>query len=351
MRQAPPNIGAVARAAGVSVGTVSNAINNPERLAADTLERVHAAIAELGYIRSSAGRTLIQNASEDLGLIVPDLINRLFIEVARGAQLTATSAGKRVVMANSGYNASDLANGIEQHDGQDDLLGYFAEARSGGVIVCSMREPSAGIERIRNHVRPIVLVNYDVPGADWCTVLMDNEQVGRIAVDHVADLGIREVFFLSIGDIVQPVIERRRGVREAANLRGVRVTEIVTPGLMHDAGAAISEQLVGSLRAAKARGERVAVLFISDAVALGAMPALRAARDLRIPEDVAIVGLDGDHVPSGNDWMSMTSITLPGYRMGAEAVRLLEAEAQPGHVHERVVVPVEIAPGATTLGH
>ncbi|MFP3394069.1 LacI family DNA-binding transcriptional regulator, partial [Brevibacillus sp. SIMBA_076] len=83
------NIGAVARAAGVSVGTVSNAINNPERLAAETLERVHSAIAELGYIRSSAGRTLIQNASEDLGLIVPDLINRLFVEVARGAQLTA----------------------------------------------------------------------------------------------------------------------------------------------------------------------------------------------------------------------------------------------------------------------
>lgn len=350
MRRGTPNIGAVARAAGVSVGTVSNAINNPERLAAETLERVHSAIAELGYIRSSAGRTLIQNASEDLGLIVPDLINRLFVEVARGAQLTAGVAGKRLVMANSGYNANDLANGIEQHDAQDDLLGYFAEARSGGVIVCSMREPSAGIERIRNHVRPIVLVNYDVPGADWCTVLMDNEQVGRAAVDHVADLGIRHAYFLSIDDIVQPVGERRRGAREAAARRGVRLTEVVTAGLMQNAGAAVIGGLVEPLRAAKARGERVALLFLSDDLAIGAMPTLRAASDLRIPEDVAVVGMDGDHRPSGNDWMSMTSIALPGYRMGAEAVRLLEAEAQPGHVHERVVVPVEINPGATTIG-
>ncbi|GGF38840.1 transcriptional regulator [Microbacterium sorbitolivorans] len=350
MRRGTPNIGAVARAAGVSVGTVSNALNNPERLAPETLERVHGAIEKLGYIRSMAGRTLIQNASEDLGLIVPDLINRLFVEVARGAQLTARESGKRVVMSNSGYNAHDLANGIEQHDAQDDLLGYFAEARAGGVIVCSMREPSAGIERIRNHVRPIVLVNYDVPGADWCTVLMDNEQVGRAAVDHIADLGIRHAYFLSIGDIVQPVGERRRGAREAAARRGVHLTETTTAGLSQDAGAEIIGELLEPIRAAKARGERVALLFLADDLAIGAIRALRAASDLRIPDDVAIVGLDGDHRPNGNDWMSMTSIILPGYRMGAEAVRLLGVEAQPDHVHERVVVPVEIHPRATTIG-
>lgn len=350
MRRGTPNIGAVARAAGVSVGTVSNALNNPERLAPETLERVHGAIEQLGYIRSMAGRTLIQNASEDLGLIVPDLINRLFVEVARGAQLTARESGKRVVMSNSGYNAHDLANGIEQHDAQDDLLGYFAEARAGGVIVCSMREPSAGIERIRNHVRPIVLVNYDVPGADWCTVLMDNEQVGRAAVDHIADLGIRCAYFLSIGDIVQPVGERRRGAREAAAHRGVQLTETTTAGLSQDAGAEIIGELLEPIRAAKARGERVALLFLADDLAIGAIRALRAASDLRIPDDVAIVGLDGDHRPNGNDWMSMTSIILPGYRMGAEAVRLLGVEAQPDHVHERVVVPVEIHPRATTTG-
>lgn len=195
MHPRTPNIGAVARAAGVSVGTVSNALNAPDRLASETLDRVLGIIDELGYIRSSAGRTLIRNAADDFSLIVPDIDNSLFVDIARGAQLTAAESGQRLVMANSGFSSRDLVTGRSAHDAQDDFLGYFAEARSGGVLVCAMRDPTTGIARIRNHVRPIVVVNFDVPGADWCTVLMDNEQAGRIAVEHIADLGIEHAGF------------------------------------------------------------------------------------------------------------------------------------------------------------
>ncbi|WP_312173473.1 LacI family DNA-binding transcriptional regulator [Microbacterium sp.] len=89
--RANPTINAVAREAGVSVGTVSNAINAPARLAPETLQRVQEVIDRLGYIRSSAGRTLIRNRSDALGLITPDLVNVLFVEISRGAQLTAAA--------------------------------------------------------------------------------------------------------------------------------------------------------------------------------------------------------------------------------------------------------------------
>nr|WP_240921262.1 LacI family DNA-binding transcriptional regulator [Microbacterium excoecariae] len=349
-RRTTPNIAAVARDAGVSVGTVSNALNNPERLAPETLGRVRDAIARLGYIRSSAGRTLIRNTSDTLGLIVPDLVNELFVDISRGAQLTAADTGKRLVLANSGFNAHALASGIAQHDGQDEFLEHFAEARVGGIMVCSMRAPGAGIERIRNHVGPIVVVNYDAPGADWCTVLMDNEQVGRASVDHIADLGIRHAFFVSIPDLVQPVVERRRGVHAAAAARGVLVHDVESEGLTAGTGREAMRALLPRVEELVRRGERVAILGLTDRTGIGALQVLRERDDLRVPQDVAVVGMDGDHRPGGIDWVSMTSILLPGYEMGAEGIRLLAAEAEPGHVHERVVLPVRIRPGQSTVG-
>lgn len=344
-RRPNPTIHAVARAAGVSSGTVSNALNNPARLAPETLERVHGAIIELGYIRSAAGRTLIRNRSDSLGLVMPDLVNALFVEIARGAQRNASERGKRLVTANSGFNAHELAAGTSQTDQQDEYLEYFAEARTDGVLVASMRNPTRGIERIRNHVRPIVVINYDVPDADWCTVLMNNELVGRAAVDHIADLGIRRAYFVSIPDIVQPIVERRRGVRAAAAARGVRLTEIETTGLFPEDSVAA---LAGVLP--EPSDERIAILGANDGLAVGALRLLRARADLRVPEDVAVLGMDGDHRDDGIDWITMTSIVLPGQAMGAEAIRLIDAETRSDHVHERVVLPVQIRPGASTIG-
>ncbi len=340
-----PNINAVAREAGVSVGTVSNALNNPERLAEETLQRVQDAIERIGYIRSSAGRTLIRNRSDSLGLITPDLVNELFVRIARGAQATASARGQRLVMANSLFNAHDLASGYAQHDLQDSYLEYFAEARTDGVLVASMRDPTAGIARIRSHVRPIVVINYDVPDADWCTVLMDNDQVGRSAVEHIADLGIRRAYFVSIPDLVQPVVERRRGARAGAAARGVDLIEVTSGGLDSAAGEAAAADLP-----LHAGGERVAILALSDDLAAGALAHLRRRSDLRVPADVAVVGMDGDHHDNGLDWITLTSIELPGQVMGAEAIRLLNAEAEPGHVHERVVVPVPLTLRQSTLG-
>lgn len=344
-RRVNPNINAVAREAGVSVGTVSNALNNPERLAEDTLLRVQAAIARIGYIRSSAGRTLIRNRSDSLGLITPDLVNELFVRIARGAQATASAQGQRLVMANSLFNAHDLAAGHAQNDLQDSYLEYFAEARTDGVLVASMRDPTAGIARIRSHVRPIVVINYDVPDADWCTVLMDNEQVGRSAIEHVSALGIRRAYFVSIPDLVQPVVERRRGAHAGAAARGVELIDVTSSGLDSAAGEAAAAAL--PLHAGQ---ERAAVIGLSDDLAAGVLNHLRGRAELRVPDDVAVLGLDGDHHDNGLDWITLTSIELPGQAMGAEAIRLLNAEAEPGHVHERVVLPVPLTPRQSTLG-
>ncbi|GAA4139334.1 LacI family DNA-binding transcriptional regulator [Leifsonia shinshuensis] len=339
-----PTMQAVAEKAGVSLATVSNVMNQPSRVAPATRDRVRAAIESLGYIRNAAARDLKRSRSDGIGLIVPDILNRLFVDMARGAQITAGQRGLSLLLANAVY-AFESFDPLVVTDQQDQFLDFFAEERTSGILYAAMSDPTDGINRIRGHVRPIVVINYDQPG-DWCSVLMDNRQAGRIAVEHLAGIGVRRVFYVSPPDAAQPIADRRRGVAEGAASQGLELTEVTTDGLEFEHGSAAMAELL----AGRADGERIGFVGMTDALALGALGVLREHPELRIPEDVAVIGLDGTHDGARSDWVSLTSITLPGYRMGEEAIRLVLDEAQPGHRHERVILPVGMRLGASTLG-
>ncbi|MFC9122518.1 LacI family DNA-binding transcriptional regulator, partial [Streptomyces sp. NPDC057067] len=115
----------VARQAGVSVGTVSNVINRPEAVLPDTRARVLAAIEELGYVRSESARQLRAGRSRIMALLVLDMGNPFFVDVARGAERAAREAGLGVMVCNSGQSPEEEA----------EYLGLFAEQRVCGVLV------------------------------------------------------------------------------------------------------------------------------------------------------------------------------------------------------------------------
>jgi LacI family transcriptional regulator len=333
---------AVAAAAGVSIGTVSNYLNAPARVAPPTRDRIQAAIDSLGYIRNSAARDLRRHGNDGIGLIVPDILNRLFVDIARGAQITAGRRGVSLLMANAVYTFESFSPELTS-DQQDRYLDFFAEARMKGILYAAMSDPTEGITRIHNHVRPIVVINYDQPG-DWCSVLMDNQQAGRLAGEHLGDSGIRRIHYLSPPDVAQPIADRRHGVLDAASRLGLEVVEQYTKGIWFDDGRAAAVQILDGAR----DGERLGILGVTDDLALGALSVLRDAPGVRVPEDVAVMGLDGTRDGQGSDWIALTSIVLPGYAMGEEAVRLVMGEAETGHRHERVVLPVSVRHGAST---
>ncbi|MET9971923.1 LacI family DNA-binding transcriptional regulator, partial [Streptomyces sp. NPDC006356] len=99
----------VARAAGVSVGTVSNVINRPDAVATETRARVQSAIDRLGYVRSESARQLRAGRSRIMGLLVLDMGNPFFVDVARGAERTARDAGLGVMVCNSAQSAGEEA--------------------------------------------------------------------------------------------------------------------------------------------------------------------------------------------------------------------------------------------------
>ena len=337
-----PTMNAVAEEAGVSLGTVSNYLNQPSRVAPATRDRVQQAIERLGYIRNAAARDLKRRGSDGIGLIVPDILNRLFVDIARGAQITSTQEGKSLLMANAVYTFESVSP-LKTSNQQDQFLDFFAEERVSGILYAALEDPTDGINRIRGHVRPIVVINYDQPG-DWCSVLVDNEQGGRLAGEHLAGIGIRKVFFLSVPDVAQPIVNRRRGLHSAGERLGLDVVDVETDGLWFESGHAAAQRVLEGVQP----GERVAIAGVTDQLALGALEYVRSRADLRVPDDVAVIGLEGNHEGSHSDWMTLTSLVVPGYQMGEEAIRLVLDEAAPGHRHERVMLPVALRPGATT---
>ncbi|WP_426625317.1 LacI family DNA-binding transcriptional regulator [Leifsonia sp. McL0607] len=333
---------AVAAEARVSLGTVSNYLNQPSRVAPATRDRVQAAIDRLGYIRNAAARDLKRRGSDGIGLIVPDILNRLFVDIARGAQITAGHQNLSLLMANAVYAFESFSPRVTS-DQQDQFLDYFAEERMRGILYAAMSDPTAGINRIRAHVRPIVVINYDRPG-DWCSVLVDNQQAGRLGGEHLAEAGFRTVYFLSPPNVAQAISDRRAGARDAARRLELQLIEWKVDGLWLDDGRRAIEEIV----ARTSTNERFAVLGVTDELALGALGALRMHPQLRVPEDVAVMGLDGTHDGKFSDWISLTSVTVPGNRMGEEAIRLVLDEAEPRHRHERMVLPVGVRRGGST---
>src|SRR6059036_3265175 len=109
----------VARAAGVSVGTVSNVINRPDTVATETRARVQAVIDRLGYVRSESARQLRAGRSRIMALLVLDMANPFFVDIASGAERAAREAGLGVMLCNSEQNPAEEA----------DYLSLFAEQR------------------------------------------------------------------------------------------------------------------------------------------------------------------------------------------------------------------------------
>jgi LacI family transcriptional regulator len=336
-RVRPPNLGDVARHAGVSTGTVSNVLNHPDKVREGTTARVTRSIEALGFVRNTNASSLANGGSANVGLVVADLGNSLFVEVARGAQTTSRSVGLNLLLAGSENDFGVQAANVDS----------FIGARVAGVLLAPMQDSSAQVRLLaRRHV-PAVLVNYD-PGDDGtCCVIVDNESVGYLAARHLIDTGRRRIAFVSGDDTVQPVRLRRIGVRRAVAESGGRVSleEIHTDDLNSGAGAVVARALAGRASAERPDG----VVAVSDNLAVGIV---EQASELGIvvPRDIAVMGCD-HNTSAPQCRLTLTTVGMRAMEMGTAAMTLLADEILHGtgdHVHRRVVLAPELLLGQST---
>ncbi|MBT1674946.1 LacI family DNA-binding transcriptional regulator [Curtobacterium aurantiacum] len=335
-RVGPPSVHHVAARAGVSLATVSNVLNHPERVADATAARVRDAIDALGYTPNRNARALVSGSTRAIGLVVMSLRNSLFSDMVNGAQLAARQRGFTLLIASS---EDDL-------QAQGEHLAYLESARVSGILLASMTESRDQVEVARRHGRPVVYVNYEPNELDACAVVVDNEQAGFLATEHLIDRGCRRIGFVSARPDLQPVDRRRAGVlRAVAAHPGVELLDVdagdIDPPGGTDAGLRIARM---------PEDERPdGVLGVTDLLAMAVVSELRAA-GIRVPEDIPVSGCDHNSVAWGGA-VPLTSVTMHGSEMGAAAVELLLEElTDPMHVHRTVVLGSELVPRESTLG-
>ncbi|MBC2868402.1 LacI family DNA-binding transcriptional regulator [Streptomyces mexicanus] len=330
----------VARAAGVSVGTVSNVINRPETVATETRARVLSAIDRLGYVRSESARQLRAGRSRIMGLLVLDMGNPFFVDVARGAERAAREAGLGVMVCNSAQSPGEEA----------EYLALFAEQRVRGVLLTPTDATGRNLAAFRRHNIPFVLVDRVAEGATECSVSVDDVAGGALAVRHLVDAGHRLIAYVSGPPGLNQVRDRRTGALNALREAGLgpdALRELPTERLDVAAGRDAGARLLGL-------AERpTAVFCANDLLALGVLQAMYAA-GVNVPDDLAIVGYDDIEFAAAAA-VPLTSVRQPAVTMGAMAAELLleETETRQGttapHEHRRVVLQPELVVRSSTL--
>src|SRR4051812_13936362 len=301
------NIYDVARAADVSVATVSAVVNATAYVSPRLKTRVEAAIKSLGYQPNHLARGLAMQQSRTLGMVVPDIANPFFPEVVRGAEDAAYAAGYTLLIASSD-------NDLKKEDVY--LRLYLAKRVDGVILTKAPGRLSPDLQRafVKAGV-PIVLLARTVPGLSADIVEMDDRGAAHEAVTHLHRRGYRRIGF--IGGLRGASTSRRRLDGYRAALRDWKIR--LEPALVAEGDFRVESGYRAGLDLLKTRPD--AVFIANYLMTVGFMEALRQYR-MRCPEDVALVTCD-DY-----PWMEsfsprLTTIDLPKRELGAAAAQLL----------------------------
>ncbi|KQR23831.1 LacI family transcriptional regulator [Agreia sp. Leaf335] len=328
----------VALRAGVSVGTVSNVLNHPEKVSPETVERVQRAIDELGFIRNDAARQLRNGRSRTIGMVVLDVRNPFFTDLARGAEDEAAGSGLTVTLGNSDENPAREAT----------YLDLFEQQRVYGIVISAYADITERLARLKQRGIPAVLVDRSSPAGAFSSVSVDDLAGGRLAVEHLISLGRTRLAFVGGPMGIRQVADRLDGARAAVAAHpDVSLEVIEIDALSVLAGRAAGADIVG-----RSSGERPDAIFAAnDLVSMGLMQAFAMqGADVAVPGQIALIGYDDIDFASAAV-VPLSSIRQPSALIGKTAVEILLAEAQDSTSPPRhVVFQPELVIRASTEG-
>ena len=306
----------VAERAGVSTGTVSNVLNHPEAVSERTRQHILKVMHDLNFIRDASARQLRVGESQTVGVIVRDLSNPFYMELARGIEDRLAQDNCIMMMCSSD----------EDPDRESRFVQLFAEQGVRGMLITPFRDTPEQIERLKALHIPTVLL--DSISDQTRSVSVDHVDGARQAVRHLLDQGHRRIGYISGPAGLRPCRERAEGAHQAVRAYGLDPAD-------HLVTTSVSVMNADSGRAGMARlldqADLTAVFCVNDFVAMGAMREVRT-RGLTVPSDVAVVGYD-DIVFAGEMMVPLTSVRQPMHQLGWTAVEmLLNPDDEAGHV-------------------
>lgn len=292
----------VARRAGVSVASVSRALNGRESVHSATREKVMAAVDALGYVPHAAARSLSLAQSHAIGVVVPALHGEFFSELLRGMDTAATEAGYQLLL-------STLKPDVEVNRATLRSM----RGRVDGLIVMDPQVDAASLDKLLPHGVSAVLVI--CAGSGGRPSIGINNRAGAAAIaDHLLAIGKRRIAHIMGPDGNIDARERFEGFSAALHHSSTHATLVTVPGdFMEEAGARAVTRLIESDQPFDA------IFAANDMMALGAIQELRL-RGIAIPQEVAVAGFDD--IPLAR-FMGLTTASVHMAELGEKAVQLL----------------------------
>ncbi|MFJ9242365.1 LacI family DNA-binding transcriptional regulator [Streptomyces sp. NPDC101776] len=315
----------VAAEAGVSVATVSRVLNDHPSVSADARARVLAAVDALGYRPNAVARSLRTDQTRTLGLVISDVLNPYFTELARSVEEEARALGYSVI----------IGNADERPELQDHHVRTLLDRRIDGLLVSPTDGGSPGMLDAARAGTPMVFVDRWIPGLDVPVVRADGRAAIRDLVAHLHRLGHRRLAIIAGPAATTTGSERVAAFRDALGEYGIPLPDayIGQGDFQAESGRRVTE---GFLDLA----EPPEVVFATDnLMALGALDAVRA-RGLRVPEDLALAAFDDIRWFVHTD-PPITAIAQPTPELGRAAVRALVDQIE-GRAPESVTLPARL---------
>ncbi|MGN6157221.1 MAG: LacI family DNA-binding transcriptional regulator [Devosia sp.] len=313
----------VAAIAGVSIATVSRAINEPAKVADATRRRVNDAIARTGYTTNAMARSLRMRRANMILILAPDVGDPNFSNILVGLETEASKRGYGVLIGNT------------QHDPtrETDYLRFISSNQADGLILLTGHLPfGIGHDGPEARLPPMVAVNEPVPGERVPFVGVDNFEGARIAAEHLISQGHRRIAFIGRASNREVNELRERGYRAALGNAGIAID----PGLILDGD--------GTTESGRQAAEHMfvrdvlpsAFLCVNDATALGVIIALNA-RGYDLPRQFSVMGFDDISFASFVT-PSLTTMKQPRSKIGEAAMDLLLAVVEGREPEQRQVL-------------
>lgn len=316
----------VAKAAGVSISTVSRVLNNKDYVAPETYEQVQAVIKEMGYASSLAARSMRSRKTGVIGLVVPDVGDPFQIQVMRGINRAIAEFDRDLIV----YTGGDFTK-----EASADRERYFVSLLNGsitdGMIIVT---PAANDF---SSVSPVVAVDPNSHNSDYPAVIATNYAGVLEAMEYLIGLGHRRIGFIGGRPELQSAVQRLQGYKDGLQQAGIPVDpDLIQPGdYRRETGSACAERLLGL------PSPPTAIFGANDQSAIGAIEAARKA-GLGVPDDVSVVGFD--NIPEAaymNPGLTTVDqfIDQMGYVATEMLVRLIQGEDLDRELYE---MPTEL---------
>ncbi|MFH0953548.1 MAG: LacI family DNA-binding transcriptional regulator [Verrucomicrobiota bacterium] len=295
----------ISKLTGVSVATVSRALNNRPRVSAKTRQKVLAAVQRFGYTPNASARTLSMEKTNTIGVILHQISSGFYATVMAGIELEARARELHVLITLA--HRADPER-IHHYDMLD-------EARVDGLIVLDSTLPPEGVARLASYKRPVVMIQKRTDDPAISTVSANDAAAARTALQHLLGLGYRDLVLVAGPPEAEDSALRMQGCREALEEAGLYLKDI--PVIQ---GSYSADRALAAFREFRGRNKLPRAVFaFNDDMALAIMKELRLSR-VRVPEDVAVMGFDGT---TAADYMGLTTMQVPMIEIGHAAVKLL----------------------------